>query len=55
MKKNTKLAKLLKLSDVFSAVFINVNIFSGKRRNDEDSNVKELLMISEMCEDQCKH
>lgn len=54
---NSEIAKLLKLSDVFYAVFINVStcIFSERRKNNENSNVKEPLMTSETCQEQRKH
>lgn len=47
----------MKLSDVFYAVFINVStcIFSERRGNNEDSNVKEPLMTSKTCQEQRKH
>lgn len=47
--------KLLKLSNVFFAVFINMSLFSVKRRNHEDSNVKGRLKTGETCQEQCVH
>lgn len=54
-KQNTRVTKLLKLSNVFFAVFINMSLFSVKRRNREDSNVKGRLKTGETCQEQCVH
>lgn len=54
-KQNTRVTKLLKLSNVFFAVFINMSLFSVKRRNHEDSNVKGRLKTGETCQKQCVH